>query len=451
MPPFYPPVRGKSGPFTKSLKLYNNRLYYKYITDVLYSESGQNYIDLWYDVPFYGKVDTKGLLVMPKVDLMTYSLTEGDLVTFPFFKTALEDFIFFLRRATGQGKTRLSILLNNFVLKSSFVDAYSRQEQITTQFTNIFNEELLVRGKRVTDFNRYFCDLVDTIEIANFNFSLFSYFSSSDVNLQSTGLCFQFDNKNHDDDKTKNPYLQDEEFEKYVRTSANFGFRVNKNAPWMIVADIASKPMLVGHKVNRDNRQVEVPGYLISGFIPDLETFFSENYDRVAYRSFELFKESVIDGYNRYVNNAIFYYDHGTPLINTPKSFKNITGVGVVRQDEELIYIKEYNPNKYDDHYFLKKYEKVIKFESGKNIKNSNYLSFKIKFDKMLNLKKPVDDILDEIEKFYIPTRVYNPETKKLFWNSPRKSLTSEVNYDNIQTKELPSLGKIVTEFTPDL
>lgn len=451
MPSFYPPVRGKSNNSNQSLRLYNNRLYYKYITDILYSQAGNNYIDLWYDVPFYGKVNTEGRLVMPKTELMTYSLSEGDLVTFPFFKTALEDYVFFLRRAATAGRTKLNLLLNNFVFKSSFVDAYLTQKQLTVGFTNIFNDTLLNQGKRVTNFNSYFCNLLSDIHTSRLNFSLFSAFSSSDITLRSTGLCFEFDQKNHDDDRTKNPYLQDEEFEKYVRTAANFGFRINKNAPWMIVADIASKPMLVGHTVKRSKRKIDVPGYLLSAFIPDIQTFFDQNYDRVAYRSFELFKESVIDGYNRYVENIIYYYDHGTSRIETQKSFKNITGIGITRQEQNLIYIKDYDETLYDDYYFLKKYEQVIKSESEKNIKNSNYLSFKISFDKMIKLKKPVNDILDEIEKFYIPTRVYVPETGKLFWNSPKKPLTSVNDYGMIQTKDQPTIGKIVTEFMPDL
>jgi len=451
MPPFYPPVKGKSDFFNKSLKLYNDRLYYRYITDIIYRQSKQNYVDLWYDVPFYGKINTEGLLVMPKVELMTYSLAEGDLVTFDFFKNALEDYIFFLKRATDQGRTKLNLLLNNFVVKSSFLDSYLLQEQLTTNFTNIFNSDILVQGRKITNFNSYICQLIDTVEITKLNYTLFSAFSSSDTTLRSTGLCFEFAQQDHDNDRTKNPFLQDEEFDKYVSISSNFGFRINKNAPWMIIADIASKPMLVGHTVKRSRREIAVPGYLSNAFIPDVKTFFDQNYDRVSYRSFELFKDSIIDGYERYVQNIQYYYDHGKPIVQPPKSFKNITGMGISRQEKNLIYIKDYNPDSYDDYYFIKKYEKVINLESHKNIKNSNYLTFKFNFDKMIRLRRPINDILDEMENFYTPIRIYDPTTEKLFWNSPKKQLTPAKSYVNLQTKDQPTVGKIVTEFMPDL
>ena len=451
MPSFYPPVSGRSRNFNKSLQLYNNRLYYKYITDVLYGQSKPNYIDLWYDVPLYGKINMEGLLVMPRPELMTYSLAEGNLVTFDFFKTALEDYTFFLKRAVSQGRTKLNLLLNNFVVKQSFINSYSIQKKVTDDFTTIFNSDIFVRGKNITNFNSYFCELVDTIEIANINYSLFSAFSSADTNLLSTGLAFEFAIKDHDDDRTKNSYLQDDEFEKHVNIAANFGFRINKNAPWMIVADLASKPMLDGHMMARSGQKIKVPGYLANAYIPNVKTFFDKNYDRVSYKSFELFKESVINGYNKYLKNIDYYYDHGSPTLHVPKGYKNITGVNIIRQGQELIYIKQYDSKYYDDYYFLKKYQKVINFESDKRIRDGNYLTFKFAFDKMMKLKKPVNEILDEIEKFYTPTRIYNPQTQKLSWRSPKNRLTSKTNYVNIQTKEKPSPGKIVTEFLPDL
>lgn len=451
MPPFYPPVRGSTRTLKKALKIYNNRLYYKYVTDKIFNQTNPNYIDLWYDVPFYGKVDTNGLLVMPKTDLMTYSLEEGDVVTFSFFSKALQDYLFFLKRAAAQGKTHLRSLLNNLVIINSFKDANLIQKQTTENYTTIFNNELYRKGTRIENFNNYICELLGTIDLVDINYTLFSAFSSSDITLRSTGLCFEFANSSHDDDSKKNPYLQDEEFIKYINLSANFGFRINKNAPWMIIADIASKPMLVGHKVKRTDRIIDVPGYLIDEFIPNIETFFKNNYDRVSYKSFELFKQSIIDGYQKYIFNISYYYDHGTTIIETPKNYKTITGVGVVRQDQGKVFLKDYDPTLYDDYYFLQKYEKVISSESKKKIKNSNYLTFKYNFDKMLRLRKPINEILDAIENYYTPVRVYNPYNKMLAWRSSTKDLTSRTDYVNMQSKETPSPGKIVTEFMPDL
>ena len=76
---------------------------------------------------------------------------------------------------TGQGRTRLNSLLNNFIVRNSFIDAYDRQARITSEFTKIFNNQLYKRGAKVTNFNSYFCDLVSEIELVKLNYSLFSF------------------------------------------------------------------------------------------------------------------------------------------------------------------------------------------------------------------------------------------------------------------------------------
>ena len=67
---------------------------------------------------------------------------------------------------------------------------------------------------------------------------------------------------------------------------ANFGFRVNKNAPWQIIADLNSKPMLQGRPIKTTNPEtgestttVMTP-YMHQHYIPDIKTFFSQNYNR---------------------------------------------------------------------------------------------------------------------------------------------------------------------------
>ena len=122
---------------------------------------------------------------------------------------------------------------------------------------------------------------------------MFKFFSSQQGTLKSTGLCFEFSTESHDDDLPKNKYFQSPEFYKYIQSAANFGFRVNKNAPWMLVAEIASKPMLEGRNSKKrilssekKLREVHVDGYIQENFIPNLEVFFSEYYQSAMEYSF---------------------------------------------------------------------------------------------------------------------------------------------------------------------
>ena len=65
-----------------------------------------------------------------------------------------------------------------------------------------------------------------------------------------------------DNDIDKNKYFANPGFHKYISAAANFGFRVDKNAPWTLIADLNSKPMREGHTIIRRGQSNTVDGYL---------------------------------------------------------------------------------------------------------------------------------------------------------------------------------------------
>jgi hypothetical protein len=48
-------------------------------------------------------------------------------------------------------------------------------------------------------------------------------------------------------------------------------------------------------------------------------------------------------------------------------------------------------------------------------------------------------------------SKIYDQHTKELMWLSPKNHLTSQMHNGKIQTKDQPTVGKIVTEFMPDI
>ena len=49
----------------ESRTLYESRQGYKARSSYIFNQINNNYIDLWYDVPYYGKVDRNGILKVP--------------------------------------------------------------------------------------------------------------------------------------------------------------------------------------------------------------------------------------------------------------------------------------------------------------------------------------------------------------------------------------------------
>lgn len=450
----------------KSRFLFDERSTYASSVGGYFNAVNPNSIDLWYDVPFYGKVDTFGRLVTPKVELMTFSLGKTNLMAFDFVQDAFNDYIFFLKKLAAQGRTRLPIILNNFSLKSSFFDSKEGVELQTSQRLEAYNSILIRDNIKISTFDQYICNLNQSFAESDYKLTFFSIFSSNNVPLDATGLAFRFKLEDEDNDNLKNKYFNNPEFSKFINISANFGFRINKNSPSMIVVDLNSKPMIakVGRKIKRYIRtnepgrrtvETKIPGYLQNRFITNLETFFEKYYNKVIYESFDMYKKTIIEAYGNYEDNVSYLVDHGDTIVENSRDFKSVSNLRFTRTKGKLITIKPYiesvMQDKYNDYYFIKKFEYILKHEMNNSYNKKNYKSFKAKFDYMVKSKKPINDILDYMEDYYTPTKIYNPDTQSLSWRNKQKDLTTTKSHASIQFKEQPSLSKIVTEFLPDL
>ena len=141
--------------------------YYKQQTTKIFDEFNPNYIDLWYDVPFYGKVDISNKLVYPKVSKMNYPLVEAGVrryYGFDFMLKAIDDFTFFMRKATTGGKTSLGRLYNNFKVQECFVDPLSKHFTKSTKVIEAFNLRLVTNPptkRMVINFESYMCEFID--------------------------------------------------------------------------------------------------------------------------------------------------------------------------------------------------------------------------------------------------------------------------------------------------
>ena len=58
-----------------------------------------------------------------------------------------------------------------------------------------------------------------------------------------SGLVVEIQNEPRDEDELKSQHIKDREFDFFQRAAMNHGFLVNKNAPWVLVADINSTVM----------------------------------------------------------------------------------------------------------------------------------------------------------------------------------------------------------------
>ena len=390
---------------------------------------------MWYDVPYYGKVDRKGFLVSPRKEKIQYSINDS-VVTFGFVAQAFNEAMYFLTRASAAGRTQLGELLNGFTPRRAFIDPEETYLTYGSTILETFNSGMLYHGESIVSFDAYVCKCLKYLfSIKRSFFSYYSIFASFLTPINSTALSIDFDILNHDTDALKNRYFKNNELEKYINTMANFGFRINKNAPWQIIADLNSKPMLEGRNIKTTNPLTgeetitKTDGYMIQHYIPTIDQLFKSHYSRVMTRTFILLKNLLSYGYSEYAKKTKYVMTYGKPQFNYNKNFGIVSFADVSRPDAKKIFVQTYknqqnqkNTNSmnalYGDlysygfgpTYFVKVLEKILKHEY--NIKHDRkYMAFYKKFEHSLQNEHHFLT-LELLEKFYSPTKIYDSESK---------------------------------------
>ena len=141
------------------------------------------------------------------------------------------------------------------------------------------------------DFVPFFMEfLVIFLEAYPINIS--SHVISKNFTPMATGVCIECSSLDHSKDENKSKhFLGDDNFEIYMILAANNGFAIDKNAPWRLVADIASPQMLefANNRVSTISTAEDV-----------LDYYFEDV--RFAVDELEMFKEMFIRMYGSFVS-----------------------------------------------------------------------------------------------------------------------------------------------------
>ena len=319
----------------------------------------------------------------------------------------------------------------------------------------VFNEEIIDAGTLVTNPKSYIREFLKFLKKNKIVFSFYSFFASPLISTRASALTLELVSENHNNDIEKNKYFKNPEFYKYITAAASFGFRVNKNAPWMLIADLNSKPMREGHIIKRGNTENKVDGYLTQHLIPDLDYLFDNYYDSVIDMSFFLLKTVLFHGYYKFQDLMRFLVTPGKTTFTPEINFKKASTASIERAAPVSTTIDEYTFTdfivKLPDCYFLRILENILKTEF-KTKNNLKYRTFRKDFYALT--EGYVDDLefpLVFLEDFYNPTRIFDSKTQKPLWTIPKNGkniLTLSAGDDMIPSDKVkPPVGKIVTEF----
>tara|TARA_R110000824_G_scaffold150209_4_gene320721 strand:+ start:4688 stop:6358 length:1671 start_codon:yes stop_codon:yes gene_type:complete len=235
-------------------ELYEEKKYfYDEVFPLQKSEWFENPIDFVNENPLYGKIDLNKDYVFPK----TIKMKDLDGVrAFDFVVDAFLDLQSFLakhveagwlsadgpiaRLTARKGYVELDEIFNwHYELHYfTFVGLYTKRPPGTGLSQGSVKDSI----KNVSDFIKHFAnylkEAVNTVPLTKTAVG-----NRKLVSPLSTGLCIEIYDKDYDDDREKHMFMKDPNFNFYRIAARKYGFMVDRNVPWRLVADVSSEYM----------------------------------------------------------------------------------------------------------------------------------------------------------------------------------------------------------------
>ena len=315
--------------------------------------------DLWKNKQKYGLIDPENEPIMLKTDSEGYtiglSILNGDregIFAVDFVSAAFSNFRNFYnnKAALGNISTKNTSLPRIEAKKawSPFNDRYATHIQDLYEIfvAYIHATDDIKNISNFDDFMPIYLDFIHLV-VKEAPFTKYGYARSSLNSYYSSGLLIDLkDNYSFSDDAEKISFIKDRNFQKYQKIAQSFGFRIDRNAPWRLVANLQSPYM---------QTQMNIMG---ATYVEN------SNYTNVFKK---YYKHVDISSYNKYISLAIKFYNLLARTIPSSQILKPIDETrsvhsgpvtrasNVISVDREAVstsYVQE----KYDHFYWLGSY-----------------------------------------------------------------------------------------------
>jgi len=208
-------------------------------------------IDLWYgNKARYGRVDQRGIPQMISETNLKNFPSAPEVLAADFVVDAFQDFRQYLIRGAREQKLNLTKgFLGLITPKRGWIstrDEYDTNiKAIYVSFVGDYLEDGNKHG-RIRDFGGFMKQFLKFTFISStvVPLTLSGFVTSRTTPPLISGLVVELSLVSHDDDKAKfEKFMKSPNFKFYQVAARKYGFRVDYNAPWRLVADIASTEM----------------------------------------------------------------------------------------------------------------------------------------------------------------------------------------------------------------
>ena len=238
---------------SNSTDVFVNRV--KYRDEIFPDAAPFSYFNFWEEDRYYGRINSLGNAVVLREDRLKqlkYCDAPTPLFAFNFVADAWRDFVEKIREAaTGEKLIPSGPYANLAATKAwrSIPTQYNTymSDTVYPVFSEVFMSVMSENNKKVTGFDSYLEVLTNFCEIGikrGSPMTLSGYIESILCSPLNTGLVIEIGDTSHAEDYEKcDEFLYDPNFTTVVRIASNYGFVIDKNAPWRFVADIRSPVM----------------------------------------------------------------------------------------------------------------------------------------------------------------------------------------------------------------
>ena len=322
--------------------LFNKRLYYKGTAS---NAAYTNLIDFIAEKMMYGRVSRRFVpIIVPRKSknlkpLNTTSAPENNMQALNFVVDAFNDLEQQFRKAAITKKIDTKDpYLTNIKAYKAYEDPRVRYQQYINQLRAIYRTALAGSTTKIENFDDFAQFIINWSKINSkySPFTLVAYVKSRRCPITVSGLAIEIANLDaSNDDGKAQTFIDSNNWEYFMNAAATYGFMIDKNVPWRLVADIGSSPMIQYATRYGFNSTDEVLNFA---------------YQSAHFSYFRSFQQRLLDIYN-FVKPRIIQYTeecNGQTIMREkkPENYRNLSQL----------------QSRYSQQYFIELYCK-IRFE----------------------------------------------------------------------------------------
>ena len=387
-----------------------------YRSSVLPANSSEalSYIkDFWYvENLFYGRVNPfyNVVQVNPNYLKTVDGSSPSRIRVLDFVRNAFTDFRReYNRRAEFGNRRGDSASLIDMIPKKGYVDPSKAYEKYASQvyydFVDIYLDE--VKSIKIHSFDAFMKEFMNYLGIRdkkmNSPITKSAFLASSRMSPMITGLCISIADQSHSEDRPKvEDFTGDPDFDFYSQLASKFGFMVDKNAPWRLIANVNSPEMLAYSSAQSTDAS-------------DVAGLFNRFYITTFSKEFDLLRTQFLQTYNTFIdaNPIVKKYYYKNCCIN----IETIVRQPLTREEFDL---------KYGMDYWFKKYAQIKNLETKYGYTESELNSI-AKNANDLNNKFDTLRALGYINRKF---KAFAHRTGSLFYNIQKINAVSEGRLD---------------------